>query len=258
VYYYPEEKLMHRLFLLALAVAPVFAQQFDLDDYIGLLKLAPGASVADKMKSLDSLGMTLSDDGLHQLSNAAKSTPSPAFQPAFPSYSVPPSTSVVPVAPFGSPQLRSTDSQRNKLGNLNSNPYDPDSVSNPFGQYGSPYSPNSVNNAYGVYGSPYSPYSATNPYTTQAPTIVTPNGEYRGKFSSNPFDPDSTSNPYGQYGSPYSPNSINNPYGNPFSPSSVRNPSSVGTSMPSLPSMPILPSLPPLPVLPSLPPFPKY
>jgi len=50
------------------------------------------------------------------------------------------------------------------LGNLNSNPYDPNSVANPYGRYGSPYSPDSINNPYGQYGSPYSPNSVTNPY----------------------------------------------------------------------------------------------
>ena len=43
------------------------------------------------------------------------------------------------------------------LGNLNANRYDPNSISNPYGQYGSPYSPNSVNNPYGTYGNRYSP-----------------------------------------------------------------------------------------------------
>ncbi len=42
------------------------------------------------------------------------------------------------------------------LGNLNSNRYDPNSIANPYGQYGSRYSPNSVNNPYGTYGNPYS------------------------------------------------------------------------------------------------------
>ncbi len=50
------------------------------------------------------------------------------------------------------------------LGNANSNPYDPNSVSNPYGRYGSPYSPDSINNPYGRYGSPYSPNSVNNPY----------------------------------------------------------------------------------------------
>jgi hypothetical protein len=50
------------------------------------------------------------------------------------------------------------------LGNMNSNRYDPNSIANPYGQYGSPYSPNSINNPYGQYGSPYSPNSVNNPY----------------------------------------------------------------------------------------------
>ena len=41
------------------------------------------------------------------------------------------------------------------LGNLNGNPYDPNSVANPFGRYGSEFSPDSVNNPYGLYGNPY-------------------------------------------------------------------------------------------------------
>lgn len=61
-----------------------------------------------------------------------------------------------------SPQVYSQEGKY--LGNLNSNPYDPNSVSNPYGQYGSPYSPDSINNPYGRYGSPYSPDSANNPY----------------------------------------------------------------------------------------------
>jgi hypothetical protein len=40
-------------------------------------------------------------------------------------------------------------------GRLSTNPYDPDSVSNPYGRYGNPYSPDSLNNPYGA-GNPYS------------------------------------------------------------------------------------------------------
>jgi hypothetical protein len=71
-----------------------------------------------------------------------------------------------------SPYLVSPNGQY--LGNLNSNRYDPNSVSNPYGQYGSQYSPNSINNPYGQYGSPYSPSSPNNPYATQAPMIMSP------------------------------------------------------------------------------------
>ena len=58
------------------------------------------------------------------------------------------------------------------LGKLNSNQYDPESVSNPYGQYGSEYSPNSINNPYGTYGSEYSPQSPTNPYSATPPVVV--------------------------------------------------------------------------------------
>ncbi|MDT8383930.1 MAG: hypothetical protein RRB22_05905 [Gammaproteobacteria bacterium] len=61
------------------------------------------------------------------------------------------------------------------LGNLNNNPYDPNSVSNPYGQYGSKYSPDSINNPYGEYGSPYSDKSPNNPYGTGPAIIDTDN-----------------------------------------------------------------------------------
>ena len=58
------------------------------------------------------------------------------------------------------------------LGTLSSNPNDPDSVSNPFGQYGSQYSQDSINNSLGEYGSPYSNKSINNPYATNPPIIL--------------------------------------------------------------------------------------
>lgn len=58
------------------------------------------------------------------------------------------------------------------LGNLNSNQYDPNSVSNQFGRYGSQYSPDSINNEFGQYGSRYSNDSATNSYGNNAPIII--------------------------------------------------------------------------------------
>ncbi len=58
------------------------------------------------------------------------------------------------------------------LGNLSANPYDPDSVSNTTGQYGSPYSQDSINNPVGEYGSPYSDKSINNPYATNPPIVI--------------------------------------------------------------------------------------
>lgn len=65
------------------------------------------------------------------------------------------------------------------LGNVTSNRYDPNSINNPYGQYGSKYSPDSINNPYGEYGSAYSSKSPDNIYY----------GE--GRLSPPPFGPDS-------------------------------------------------------------------
>ena len=62
----------------------------------------------------------------------------------------------------GSPALY--DHEGKYLGNLNANRYDPNSVSNPHGRYGSPYSSDSINNPHSRYGSPYSRESVNNPY----------------------------------------------------------------------------------------------
>ena len=61
------------------------------------------------------------------------------------------------------------------LGTLSANPYDPDSVSNIYGRYGSPYSQDSINNSVGEYGSPYSNNSINNPYATNPPIILDSN-----------------------------------------------------------------------------------
>lgn len=60
------------------------------------------------------------------------------------------------------------------LGNLSTNRYDPDSVSNPYGRYGNKFSPDSINNEYGQYGSKYSNDS---PHATNAPKIVSGDGD---------------------------------------------------------------------------------
>lgn len=59
---------------------------------------------------------------------------------------------------YNSPKIYAPDGQF--LGNLNANRFDPNSISNPYGQYGSRYSPNSINNPYSAYGNPYSPNRA--------------------------------------------------------------------------------------------------
>jgi hypothetical protein len=62
----------------------------------------------------------------------------------------------------GGPKLY--DSQGSFKGTLNSNKYDPNSVSNPYGKYGSKYSADSINNPYGKYGNKFSTESVNNPY----------------------------------------------------------------------------------------------
>jgi hypothetical protein len=71
------------------------------------------------------------------------------------------------------------NAQDRYLGNISTNRYDPNSISNPYGQYGSRYSPDSINNPYGQYGSQYSNESANNPYATHVPKLIEQNGAIR-------------------------------------------------------------------------------
>ena len=66
------------------------------------------------------------------------------------------------------------------LGNTSSNKYDPDSINNPYGKFGSKYSNESSNN----------------PYATNAPQLYGQDGSDRGNLSANRYDTDSIENPY--------------------------------------------------------------
>jgi hypothetical protein len=55
---------------------------------------------------------------------------------------------------YNSPKIYAPDGKY--LGNLNENQFDPNSIANPFGRYGSQFSPDSVNNQFGTYGNPFS------------------------------------------------------------------------------------------------------
>lgn len=57
------------------------------------------------------------------------------------------------------------------LGTLSANPYEPQSISNPYGLYGSQYSPVSVSDKFGLYGSPYSNESLNNEYLVSEPKL---------------------------------------------------------------------------------------
>lgn len=72
----------------------------------------------------------------------------------------------------GGPPILVDPSTGKYLGTLSNNPYDPNSVSNQFGKYGSKFSPDSINNEFGRYGSRFSNSSPNNPYATQAPIII--------------------------------------------------------------------------------------
>ena len=63
-----------------------------------------------------------------------------------------------------------TPAQAEDLGNLSANPFDFNSIANPFGQGGA-FAPNGVNNPFSPYGSPFSNQSATNPFVTDAPKV---------------------------------------------------------------------------------------
>lgn len=84
------------------------------------------------------------------------------------------------------------------LGRLTLSKYTSDSISNPYGTYGSKYASASIWNQYGTYGSPYSSFSPFNPYTTTPPMVFL-RGRRVGVLSKNQFvagriDPDTINN----------------------------------------------------------------
>ncbi|ABK42800.1 hypothetical protein Mmc1_0273 [Magnetococcus marinus MC-1] len=81
------------------------------------------------------------------------------------------------IAVAGPPMLFGADGRY--LGTLSNNRYDPNSVSNPYGRYGSRYSPDSINNPFGRYGSRYSSESVNNPFASNPPKIFSPYGGLR-------------------------------------------------------------------------------
>lgn len=57
------------------------------------------------------------------------------------------------------------------LGEISSDKFTQESISNRYGPFGSPYSPTSILNKYGSYGSPYGQHSPFNPYSTTPPKL---------------------------------------------------------------------------------------
>ncbi len=72
------------------------------------------------------------------------------------------------------------------LGEVSTDPYRSDSLSNPYGPFGNPYSPTSIFNQYGAYGSPYGALSLRNPYTSTPPNLCRAGNEI-APVSANPF-----------------------------------------------------------------------
>lgn len=72
------------------------------------------------------------------------------------------------------------------LGKLSLNKYDTDSVSNPYGNYGSKYSSSSILNKYSNYGSAYSSLSPFNKYSNTPPVIYLRGVKY-GFLTKNPY-----------------------------------------------------------------------
>jgi hypothetical protein len=72
------------------------------------------------------------------------------------------------------------------LGNVNRDKFDPDSLLNPYGQYGNRYSAESIFNVYSQYGSPYGSESPYNKFSTTPPMFVK-NGEALGYLTVNKY-----------------------------------------------------------------------
>lgn len=56
------------------------------------------------------------------------------------------------------------------LGDLSANPYNPNSLNNPYGA-GHPFAPNGPKNPFSSAGNPFSNQSATNPFATDPPNL---------------------------------------------------------------------------------------
>ena len=79
------------------------------------------------------------------------------------------------------------------LGEISSNKYATDSISNEYGKYGSKYQTKSIFNQYGTYGSKYSQYSVFNEYATHPPKILDKNGKIVGYLTANKYIKDAIS-----------------------------------------------------------------
>ncbi len=72
------------------------------------------------------------------------------------------------------------------LGTVSRDKYDPESISNQYGQYGGFYGLYSIFNQYGQYGSKYSRLSPFNAYSSTPPRVLL-DGQYVGQLSANTY-----------------------------------------------------------------------
>jgi hypothetical protein len=95
--------------------------------------------------------------------------------------STPPTTPTVPAVTGA--VLVAQDGQF--LGTVNADSFDPNSLANSFGTYGSSFNSLSIWNPYGLYGSSYNAYSPWNPYTSTPPVVIE-NNTIIGFVTTNP------------------------------------------------------------------------
>ena len=82
------------------------------------------------------------------------------------------------------------EDHREFLGCLNCGRYDPASVCNKYGSYGSRFGSTSIWNRFGSYGSRFSSQSPWNKFATDPPVVVDREGNFYGYFTSNRYHPD--------------------------------------------------------------------
>lgn len=84
-------------------------------------------------------------------------------------------------------KLIADDSKHTYLGKLTTNKFDPESVFNEFGTYGSKYSLKSIYNEFGTFGGEFSLYSPFNEFSISPPLIVNATGNTIGRLSVNKY-----------------------------------------------------------------------
>lgn len=73
------------------------------------------------------------------------------------------------------------------LGVVSDNPFDPDSIANQFGTYGSAFNPLSIWNSFGTYGSSFSSLSPWNTFTSTPPLLFEDTGAFIAFLTANSF-----------------------------------------------------------------------